>query len=110
MIGADAFLQTILDQPDADGPRLVFADWLEEHGDCAHAELIRVQCELARLPDASPRKQELHVRQRHLLAGNDGEWGAVIRELGLSHRFRRGFMEVTVSGVRTLLETADALL
>jgi uncharacterized protein (TIGR02996 family) len=28
-------------------PRLVFADWLEEHGDAARAEFIRVQCAYA---------------------------------------------------------------
>src|SRR5262249_19299503 len=35
-----------------DVPRLVLADWLEEHGDetdRAHAELIRLQCEALRL-------------------------------------------------------------
>jgi uncharacterized protein (TIGR02996 family) len=38
--------------PDDDAPRLVLADWLEEHGDehdRAHAELIRAQCEIQRL-------------------------------------------------------------
>jgi uncharacterized protein (TIGR02996 family) len=38
--------------PDDDAPRLVLADWLEEHGDDedrAHAELIRTQCEIQRL-------------------------------------------------------------
>jgi uncharacterized protein (TIGR02996 family) len=38
-------------EPDEDAPRLVLADWLEEHGDedgRAHAELIRVQCEIVR--------------------------------------------------------------
>ena len=33
--------------PRDDLPKLVFADWLDEHGDAAdraHAELIRIQC------------------------------------------------------------------
>src|SRR5262249_52337339 len=39
-------------QPDDDAPRLVFANWLEEHGppsDAARAGFIRAQCELARV-------------------------------------------------------------
>ena len=37
----DAFLQAILDAPDDDTPRLVYADWLEEHGQPDRAEFIR---------------------------------------------------------------------
>ncbi len=33
-----------------DLPRLVLADWIEEHGNADRAEFIRVQCELARTP------------------------------------------------------------
>lgn len=43
-----AFIRAIFDEPDEDGPRLVFADWLDEHGDAARAEFIRVQCERAK--------------------------------------------------------------
>ncbi len=42
-----AFLATIFDRPDDDGPRLVYADWLEERGECGRAEFIRAQCKLA---------------------------------------------------------------
>jgi len=45
------FLRAILEAPDDDGPRLVYADWLEERGEEARAEFIRVQVELARTPD-----------------------------------------------------------
>ncbi len=45
-------LQAVCDEPDADEPRLVYADWLEEHGDAARAEYIRVQIVEARpVPD-----------------------------------------------------------
>jgi uncharacterized protein (TIGR02996 family) len=39
----DAFVQDILDHPEDDAPRLVYADWLEEHGQGPHAEFIRLQ-------------------------------------------------------------------
>jgi uncharacterized protein (TIGR02996 family) len=45
-----AFLRAIVAHPDDDLPRLVAADWLDEHGQPSWAELIRVQCELALTP------------------------------------------------------------
>lgn len=48
MNNEDGFLHAIMETPDDDVPRLVYADWLEEHGD-PRAELIRVQCAEARL-------------------------------------------------------------
>lgn len=48
MLDREPFLRAIFAAPDDDLPRLVFADWLDEHGDHTWAELIRVQCELAR--------------------------------------------------------------
>jgi uncharacterized protein (TIGR02996 family) len=45
----DVALAEIIANPDDDGPRLLFADWLEDHGEGRRAEFIRVQCELAKL-------------------------------------------------------------
>ena len=33
----DAFLRAIVGRPADDAPRLVYADWLDEHGDLNHA-------------------------------------------------------------------------
>lgn len=38
------FLDTIIENPDEDAPRLVFADWLEENGEAKRAEFIREGC------------------------------------------------------------------
>jgi uncharacterized protein (TIGR02996 family) len=46
-----ALLATICANPAEDTPRLVLADWWEEHGRPERAEFVRVQIELARLPD-----------------------------------------------------------
>ena len=51
MTEREAFLKAICDSPDDDTPRLVYADWLTEHGEESRAEFIRVQCELARTPE-----------------------------------------------------------
>jgi len=48
----EAFLLAIFTNPDDDLPRLVFADWLDENGEAAWAELIRVQCMCARTSPA----------------------------------------------------------
>ena len=42
-------LQAILDAPADDVPRLVYADWFDDHGDSVRAEFIRLQCRRARL-------------------------------------------------------------
>ena len=42
-------LAGVLATPEADVPRLICADWWEEHGEPERGEFIRVQCELARL-------------------------------------------------------------
>jgi uncharacterized protein (TIGR02996 family) len=47
MSDRDALLAAIQAAPDDDAPRLIFADWLDEHGETGRAEFIRVQIEMA---------------------------------------------------------------
>lgn len=47
-----AFLHAVVADPVDDTPRLVAADWLDEHGQPDRAAFIRVQVELARLAAA----------------------------------------------------------
>jgi uncharacterized protein (TIGR02996 family) len=65
----DALLRAIIDNPDDDTPRLVYADWQDEHGQPEHAELIRVQCEAERLKGRAhtARRQALRARAKALL-------------------------------------------
>ena len=42
-------IQAIARNPDADGPRLAYADWIEQNGDPVRARFIRVQCDLEAL-------------------------------------------------------------
>ena len=67
------FLRDILEHPEDDAPRLVYADWLDEHGDADRAEFIRVGCERARLEEGS-RWAALAVRERQLLAAHGDAW------------------------------------
>jgi uncharacterized protein (TIGR02996 family) len=92
----DAFLEDIRAHPDDDGPRLVYADWLEDHGDPARAEFIRLQCELAKLAEGDKARRPLERRERQLLAGPGKAWRAPLRKVGLyapNSDFRRGFLD-----------------
>lgn len=51
-----ALLRAVCAEPGDDTPRLVFADWLDEHDQPERAEFIRVQCELAKLVAAGEGK------------------------------------------------------
>jgi uncharacterized protein (TIGR02996 family) len=108
MIAADPFLQTILEQPEADAPRLVYADWLEEQGDPL-AEMVRVQCELARLDDGHPRRIPLKIREDELRTTYESSWIGPVKELGLDGKFSRGLLEVSITGAQTLLDVGQRL-
>jgi uncharacterized protein (TIGR02996 family) len=69
-----SFLRGIAEE-DADGStRLVFADWLDDHGEGPRAEFIRVQCELASSKLSGERRQALRLRERELLDAHRQEW------------------------------------
>ncbi|MBN9120916.1 MAG: TIGR02996 domain-containing protein [Planctomycetes bacterium] len=62
MTDRDALLRAIIDHPDEDTPRLVFADWLDEHADAlpdpagarAHARFVRDDIARSRLDEFDP--------------------------------------------------------
>jgi uncharacterized protein (TIGR02996 family) len=108
---ADAFLQDILANPDDDVPRLIFADWLEEHGGAAgaaRAEFIRIQCQLAAGAVREPLRQQLRVRGAALLGEHRREWTRPLRGPGRLV-FHRGFVGEVHTGVRPFLARAHRL-
>jgi uncharacterized protein (TIGR02996 family) len=71
-----ALLQTILDEPDLDAPRLVFADWLEEYGEADRGEFIRLAVRLYRRGKArttDPRDPDCE-RYYQLRRQHGGRW------------------------------------
>jgi len=110
----EALYRAILDNPDDDSPRLVFADWLEENGEVARADFIRIQIELERLgqpadrckfgtvrnparltADQLKRREELQKREKVLWQANEKVWKAelpVLKGIDWSHP-ERGFVE-----------------
>lgn len=113
MPDADALLAAVLADPADDFPRLVFADWLEEHGDADRAEFIRLQCELAGTADPP---LAARARERTLLATRGAGWLAPLRAdgeplagKGTHGQFVRGFVEVVWMPAAVFLRRADRL-
>lgn len=94
MTDRECFLAAVRRNPWDDTPRLVYADWCDEHGEPERAEFIRVQCEIAGLnpavleivestperdweADEYSRAAELRRRERELFIASKaggGEW------------------------------------
>src|SRR5439155_16748024 len=94
------FLEDIRQHPNEDTPRLILADWLDDYGDDTdrgRAELIRVQCALAR-PGRSPAL--LHQRERELLQGYAEDWLGPLADLVEEWQFDRGMLRLVVQGHR----------
>jgi uncharacterized protein (TIGR02996 family) len=90
----DAFLADICEHPDDDAPRLVYADWLEEHGDQGRADFIRAQC-------ADPRR---------VVDGDDPRtrpWAGKLARWCERWSFRRGFVEAIDVDARRFLARAE---
>ncbi len=109
-----ALMRAIVEQPDDDLPRLVAADWLEEHNQRERAEFIRVQVELAGWDWGPHTDEEMHLaircqcagcalrqRERELANNNPNgmrniDWWAITDKVPTDHvhtyEFSRGFV------------------
>jgi uncharacterized protein (TIGR02996 family) len=108
-------LRAIRDDPEDDSVRLVYADWLEEHGQPERAELIRVQIELGRRPLAPERCELLTARQTKLLTEDAPTWlGPLVAHLGHKYlprgwSYRRGMPVVALTPRKFLGKKFQAL-
>src|SRR4051794_10588190 len=89
-----SLLQGCKDAPDDDAPRLVLADWLEEHGESDRAEFVRLSVRLAAqevaVGDEAPSLARLH----ELSARHATRWLGALPDLGERLAFRRGLLEL----------------
>jgi uncharacterized protein (TIGR02996 family) len=86
----EAFLQAIREEPEDDAPRLIYADWLDEHGESDRAAFIRAQCRLATLEDSAPEAAALREQARAILREHWDEWIAPLRPFLGPNPSRRG--------------------
>jgi uncharacterized protein (TIGR02996 family) len=105
----DGFLEAIIATPDDDALRLIYADWLEDHGESVRAEFIRVQIELARLPNNDPRRLALTAREGELCAKHRLVLLRGLPRLAWRGGLRRGFLETLTVTVRQFLQIAPRL-
>ncbi len=111
-VAEQAFLQPILARYSEDGPRLIFADYLDESdqpADRGRGELIRVQCALARLAADHPRRPELAQREADLLQQFQATWTDHLCDLAVGFEFRRGLLEGVSVDATTFLAKGDEL-
>jgi len=102
-----SFHRAILDAPNDDLPRLVFADYLEETGEADRAEFIRIQCELAAGCENAEHKKALETRQVELLGKYSEAWRVPIR----GHQtFRRGFVDTMWTSANVLLASEPEVI
>jgi len=72
-----SFLGAIAAHPDDETYRLVFADWLEDHGDW-RAEFLRLDCTLRALPADQPGPLDLQTRWLELRSRLSPSWLTVL--------------------------------
>lgn len=107
MTDDDALLRAVLAAPDDDAPRLIYADWLDEHGQPDRARFIRTQIELARLPAGDPRRPQLVQVERTLLKANRPAWTTWLPPWAHAGEFRRGFLDTIRCEAADFIAGAD---
>jgi uncharacterized protein (TIGR02996 family) len=101
MTDADPLRRAVLDRPDDDTPRLVYADFLEENGDPDRAAFVRLQVEAARAEPHGPVARAARDAADRLLARHHAAWTRHVPPGVLQAVFDRGFVgHVTLDAVR----------
>lgn len=112
----DALLKVICERPREDTPRLMYADWLDEHGDSLRAEFIRFQIEFPRWNTSHPRYAELRARDDTFEAARPAWLNALPRAPGVKYVnspvgwWDRGFVcWVEFQHTKAFAESADVV-
>lgn len=103
-----ALRQAVLESPEDDGIRLMYADWLEERGD-PRGEFIRLQCHLARLPADHEDRETLVDRESALLVDYGFAWRQALPPILRCQPFVRGFVETASMTTSDFLVHAEQM-
>lgn len=121
MTDSDDLLRAVIANPDDDTPRLIFADWLDDRGDHARADFIRVQIERwNRFGDAKqlgdPDYLHLASREKILFSLHHDDWIEPLRKKGEPFQtrdthgiFQRGFIHEVWMRARTFLNRKEKM-
>jgi uncharacterized protein (TIGR02996 family) len=92
----EQLLAAICAHPEEDTPRLVFADWLDEHGEHDRAAFIREQIALGAIPRDTPAGYARHEESRRKWLAHIYRWRAelpAIEGMTWGAVFERGFVQ-----------------
>lgn len=114
------FQSAIVAERDDDTHRLVFADWLDDHGESDRAAFLRAQIQLTRTEPWDPEYADLKACERRLLARNRDSWVEPIRpflhrafqypgDLDTIGVFRRGLLDTAFVDADRFLADPDGL-
>ncbi len=120
------FLADIIEHPDEDVPRLIYADWLDDHADGLgnkekqkpfndKAEFIRAQVALASGKEhggvlTDDRRKELECREQKLLETYQATWEQPLRDRGVTCvEYRRGLPDGITISASDFFSYADQL-
>ncbi|HVK17554.1 MAG TPA: TIGR02996 domain-containing protein [Fimbriiglobus sp.] len=113
MTDRDALLAAVIARPEDDLPRLVFADWLDEHGEHDRAAFVRAQIEAEALPPLHPDREPLEEFSAALLRTHRADWDRELPEWttwrGTKVVYRRGFVAELITTPRRLLRDGHEL-
>ncbi len=115
MTDGDALLRAICENPDDDTPRLIYADWLDEHGKPDYAEFIRVQCKaevhdtIGLLQHDDPEFIELYERYQTLQKEADRFVPIALQPYTHGYLMRRGFVSQLRMSTNVFLRHIDPL-
>jgi uncharacterized protein (TIGR02996 family) len=118
MSTGDALLQAIIDEPDDDSLRLIYADWLHDHGQPERAEFIRVEIDLharvqGRRPFVvnwlDPEYQRLSARRDELYQRHRAAWFGSLASLVRSFTTVRGFVSSVDVTARQFVDRAGEI-
>lgn len=112
----NALERGILADPEDDPRRLIYADWLEEHGGKERAEFIRLQCEIDRMPAHSPERIDREGRIEDLFKQFAEAWELLPPKWARAHyqwdllkQFRKGFLHCIHARPNSFRRYAPAL-
>jgi uncharacterized protein (TIGR02996 family) len=113
----DALLQAIIDEPEDDSLRLIYADWLADHGQPERSELIRVEVEMfPRLVEGlepevadDPEYHRLGRIREALKIQHAATWFGPFAALSPQCGTERGFLSAATVSARLFANRADEL-
>jgi len=96
----DALLEAIFATPVEDTPRLVYADWLDEHGEGVYAEFIRLQIARSQIAIKTPERDQLLTQETAVWRRLKRKWADLLPAHDMRKElFTRGFIKGSTEGV-----------